>query len=139
MFSNLRIGRRFLVLVAIQCLLIIAVGLTGLSGVAQSNGRLHGVYEESIVPLLCLDSIIDQNFEIRVQLDQALSTDMPAEAEKRLARLKGFEAEAEKTWKVYLAAPMSPGERRLADAAEQAQQAMIAASPTWRIEGVQKD
>jgi len=127
MFSNLRIGRRFLVLVAIQCLLIIAVGLTGLSGVAQSNGRLHGVYEESIVPLLHLDSILNQNFQIRAQLDEALAADAATEAEKRLDRINGFEAEAEKTWKDYSATPMSPAERQLADAVAQAQLNMIAA------------
>ena len=127
MFSNLRIGTRLLILVAIQCLLMVAVGLTGLSGVAQSNGRLHGVYEESIVPLLHLDSILNQNFEIRAQLDEALTADAATEAEKRLDRIKGFEAEAEKSWKDYLATPMSPAERQLADAVAQAQQNMIAA------------
>ena len=127
MFSNLRIGTRLLILVAIQCFFMVAVGLTGLSGVAQSNGRLHGVYEESIVPLLHLDSILNQNFQIRAQLDEALATDAATEAEKRLDRIKGFEAEAEKSWKDYSATPMSPAERRLADAVAQAQQNMIAA------------
>jgi hypothetical protein len=127
MFSNLRIGTRLLILAAIQCFLVVAVGLTGLSGMAQSNGRLQGVYEESIVPLLHLDSILNQNFQIRAQLEEALATDAATEAEKRLDRIKGFEAEAEKTWKDYSATPMSPAERQLADAVAQAQLNMIAA------------
>jgi Four helix bundle sensory module for signal transduction len=127
MFSSVRIGARLLILVAIQCLLMIAVGLTGLSGAAQTNGRPHGVYEESIVPLLRLDSILNQNFQIRAQLDEALSTDTAAEAEKHLQRIKGFEAEAENAWKDYSATPMNPGQRQLAEAAAQAQQTMITA------------
>jgi methyl-accepting chemotaxis protein-1 (serine sensor receptor) len=127
MLSNLRIGMRLRVVVIVQCALMIGVALTGLSGIGESKGRLHDIYEDSIVPLLYLDSLLSQNLQAREQLDEALSADTPAKAEKHLDRVAGFRADAEKAWKDYVATPMSPEEKKLADEAAQAYLRLVAA------------
>jgi methyl-accepting chemotaxis protein I, serine sensor receptor len=127
MLSNVRIGMRLRILVIIQCVLMIGVAATGLTGMGETKGRLHDVYEDSIVPLLYLDSLLSQNFQARAQLDQALSADTPAAAEKHLESIAGLCADADKAWKDYVATPMSPEERKLADEAAQAYMTLVAA------------
>jgi methyl-accepting chemotaxis protein len=127
MFSKMRIGNRLMVLVVLQCLVLLAVALTGLTGVAHTKDRLHSVYEESIVPLLYLDNLLNQDFQARAQLEEAFNAGTPAEAQKHLQRLAGFGTEAEKAWKEYSAIAMSAEERRLADEVGQAHQGLVAA------------
>ena len=126
MLSDLRLSMRLRVVVIVQCALMIGVTLVGLSGMGETKGRLHDVYEDSIVPLLYLDSLLSQNFQARAQLDEALSANTPAEAHKHLDRIAGFRADAEKAWKDYVATPMSPEEKMLADEAAQAYLALVA-------------
>jgi methyl-accepting chemotaxis protein len=127
MFSHMRIGNRLMVLVTLQCLVLLAVALTGLTGVAHTKDRLHNVYEESIVPLLYLDNLLNQDFQARAQLEEAFNAGSPADAQKHLRRLAAFGAEAEKVWKEYNASAMSAEERKLADEVGQAHQGLVAA------------
>ena len=127
MFSNTRIGTRLMCLIAIQCLLLLVVGVIGLSGAAHSKEQLHGVYGDSIVPLFYLDTTLNLNFQMRAQLEQALRADRPAVADKCFARAVTLAGEVEKAWEDYTATSMSPEERRLADVAEQANQELVAA------------
>ena len=128
MFSGLRIGVRLRILVVIQCLLMIAVALTGLSGMSATKGRLHEVYDDSIVPLLHLDNMLSQNFQARSQLDEAFAASSVAEAARHLDRITGFRTEADKAWKEYAASSMSAEERKLADEAAQAHVALVTAA-----------
>ena len=127
MFSNTRIGTRLVCLIAIQCLLLLVVGLIGLTGAAHSKERLHGVYGESIVPLFYLDTTLNLNLQMRAQLEQALSAERPPAADKCFARAMALGAEAEKAWEDYTATPMSPEERGLADGVEQANKELAVA------------
>lgn len=126
MLSSLRIGMRLRILMFVQCVLI-GVGLTGLSGVAEARGRAQDVYGDSIVPLFYLDSLLSLNFQARDELAAALAAETPVEAQKHLDRIAGFSAEADKAWKDYSAAGMSVGERKLAEEAGQAHLALVAA------------
>jgi len=127
MFSNTRIGTRLVCLIAIQCLLLLVVGLSGLTGAAHSKERLHGVYGDSIVPLFYLDTTLNLNLQMRAELEQALRADRPGAADQCFARAIALGAEAEKAWEGYAATPMSPEERKLADAVEQANKDLAAA------------
>jgi methyl-accepting chemotaxis protein-1 (serine sensor receptor) len=127
MLVNVRIGARLLLLVAVQCVLVVIVGFTGLSGMAQSNGHEQGVYEESIVPLLRLAQVLECNFVMRAQIDEALVAEGVTDAERLAERIKRLDAEAEKAWKEYASTPMNDEERKLAEQSVQAHHAMMAA------------
>jgi methyl-accepting chemotaxis protein len=127
MLSNLRIGTRLLILFAIQCALLLGVAASGLVGVADSKARLNDVYEDSIVPLLHLNDTLDNTFEARTYLEEALAEGSQTDVEKHLRLAADATALADKAWQKYFATSMRPDEKALADASAAAQRTLTEA------------
>ena len=127
MLSNARIGTRVICLIAIQCFLLLVVGLIALAGSAHGKDRPHGGYGDSIVPLLYLDTVQGASLQMRVQLDQALSADSAAAMEKHFEAIAALGAEVDRAWSDYTGASMSAEEHELAEGAAQAREAVMAA------------
>src|SRR5690349_21301285 len=127
MLSNVRIGARVLLLIAVQCALLVIVGFAGLSGRAQSSAQAPGIYEKSIVPLLHLDRVLNRNVEMRARIEEALTAEGASNPQRLAEQIKGLDADGEKAWKEYAATPMNDDERKLAAQTMQAHEAMMAA------------
>jgi methyl-accepting chemotaxis protein len=129
MLSNIRIGTRLMLLIAVQCVLMFGVGLLGLVQLSSTKDKVHDVYEEALVPLLYLDSVLSANYSVRVHLDQAFGDVSQSEADKELDLATAAADEGKKAWQGYLSTQLGEEEKRLADVTAKAYEALAATRP----------
>jgi len=110
----MKISTRLILLVAVLSVLLIGVGLLGLSGMAASNAGLKSVYEDRTVVLGQLGDI-----QARMLMNANLVASATLEATPEAVARNGQEVEANiaeitRQWKAYMATYLTPEEEQIA-------------------------
>ncbi len=112
MLRNVKISVRLFALLASLVVVLLAVGVMGIQGMAHGNGALSSVYQDRVVPLRDLKqiadmyavNIVDTSHKAR---DGALS---PAEAVRAVDEAQ---TAIEAKWRAYLSTHLATEEKRL--------------------------
>jgi methyl-accepting chemotaxis protein len=115
MFSNLRVRERLIVLLIVLVLPLLVVTYLGDRGMGLIKNGLKDVYEGSTVALVHL-SAVDHSLS-RVRSNNALWVISPTEEGKQeaLKVLQKSRDDLASSWAEFIAKPMTPEEKRLAD------------------------
>ena len=118
--NNLRIATRLVLLTGVMSFLLLAIGIAGLYGIGKSNDSLKTVYEDRVV---ALDQLEQVNY--LVQRNRVLIMDMMLQPQseniqKRNKELRSNIETVAKVWAAYMATFLTPEEKTLAAAFEQA-------------------
>jgi methyl-accepting chemotaxis protein-1 (serine sensor receptor) len=128
--SQLTVSARLAVLTGTLMLLMLAIGLVGLFGVASTQESLRTVYEDRTRPAVQLGEIDQLMLRNRLRIDEVLLA--PADtalAARNAAEVESNLARAEELWKAYMATYLTDDEKRMA-------QAVVAANQPFLAEGV---
>ncbi|HEY7985350.1 MAG TPA: methyl-accepting chemotaxis protein [Methylophilaceae bacterium] len=137
MLKNISIKSRLIFLITVSSLLLIAVGVFGLHGMASSNESLRTVYEDRLVCLSQLSSIDFRLAQMNSLINNTLSDAIAQVGEKNVLSYKFNPAQVAKLqdqsksaidantklWTAYTSTYLTPDEKVLADdfAAKRAQ------------------
>ncbi len=112
--NKLKISTRLLLLIGLMSVLLIAIGVIGLFGVARSNESLRSVYEDRTVCMGQIAEINRLNLRNRLAIANSLMDSNPQEIERDTAEVEANIAAADKVWEAYMATTLTPAEAKLA-------------------------
>lgn len=113
--DNMSIARRLSILLVAMVLPTLVLTGLGFRSMALINASLKTVYEDRTVGLAEMDKILGSLHRQRfVAVEAANATDL-AESEAALAKMREPGAVIDKEWGTYLAAPMGPQEKAIAE------------------------
>jgi methyl-accepting chemotaxis protein-1 (serine sensor receptor) len=118
--NNLKISSRLMILIGIMSVLLMGIGILGLSGISKSNEALKTVYEDRTVPLGQIADIEYLILRNRVLVMDMLLEHTPVNLEKRNKEFRGNVETLSKVWAAYMATYLTPEEAKLAQAFDQA-------------------
>lgn len=112
--NKLKITTRLAMLVGILSLLLIGIGVLGLSGISRTNEALKSIHEDRMVPVGILSEV--QNAMLSARLDIANGRGNPSRGEviSNAASARQNLAEVEEHWKRFMQTRMSDKEADLA-------------------------
>jgi len=113
MLKNTMIKSRLIFVIGFLSLLMILIGVLGLSSLATVNEALRTVYEDRLIAVGQLDSVIRGINRNQLNIAKAISGD-PANIPKLLDEVEKTKAEVTKTWDEYSATYMTADEKQLA-------------------------
>jgi methyl-accepting chemotaxis protein len=116
-FNNLKIGYRLSLLTGALTLLLIGVGVLGLSGIKQSNEGLETVYQDRVVPLQQLKTLAD-HFALNVVDTAHKVRNMELSWEQGRVNLAAATEGIADIWQRFEARTLTPAERELVERAE---------------------
>ncbi|MHB1052938.1 MAG: methyl-accepting chemotaxis protein [Thiobacillus sp.] len=122
MFKNLSIKSRLIFVIGFLCVLLLGIGILGLSSLKATNDSLKSVYEDRVVALGQLERISALVNKNQIIVGEAVSGQLSAFPEdvavvdKLVVELKSGIAEIDTIWKVYLATVLTAEEETLAKA-----------------------
>lgn len=108
------IATRVRVLAGVMSVLLLVVGLLGLSGIGQTNQSLKTVYEDRTVPLEDLGMLIDMINRVRTLAVVAANVNDPAVAKDNNTQTLALDGDVDKVWTKYMATYLTPEEKELA-------------------------
>ena len=131
--DKLKISTRLNMLTGVLSVLLFVIGIIGLFGIGKSNDSLRTVYEDRVIALDQLGEVgylVQRN---RVLIMDMLLQPQPDHVQKRHIELRSNIERISKVWDAYLATFLTPQEKALAAAFEQAlkryvQEGMLPAS-----------
>jgi methyl-accepting chemotaxis protein-1 (serine sensor receptor) len=112
--NNFKISTRLLVLIGLMSALMAGVGALGLYGIWKTDDALKSVYEDRLVPVGQLDTIVRAILRNRLAIAVSLVTPTPEEIAKNTAEVEANIELITKTWDAYMATRLTPEEERLA-------------------------
>ena len=112
--NNFKISTRLLALIGLMSALMAGVGALGLYGIWKTNDALKSVYEDRLVPVGQLDTIVRAILRNRLAIAVSLVTPTPGEIAKNTAEVEANIELITKTWDAYMATRLTPEEERLA-------------------------
>jgi PAS domain S-box-containing protein len=112
--KNLKISTRLMLLIGTLAILLLAIGLTGLSGISQSNAALKSVYEDRTVPMGQLADLQHQVLLNRLAIANAVLNPTPETLAKSIADVGANLVTIQKTWDAYMATTLTPEEEAAA-------------------------
>lgn len=112
--NNLKIATRLMLLIGILAALLMAIGLTGLSGISQSNAALKSVYEDRTIPMGQLGDIQHQVLLTRLAIANSVLDPTPETLAKSMADVASNLVVLQKTWDAYMATRLTPEEATVA-------------------------
>ncbi|QJE02677.1 HAMP domain-containing protein [Massilia forsythiae] len=116
MTSKLTLRIRLIATMALLGLIIVATGLIGIHGMRATQASLEEVYSSQLVSSIVLNNSKNFLSRARFVLDRAVLHPDAPDIDKTIARMQGFLADSDKTWKEYLAMPRDAEEQALVDA-----------------------
>src|SRR5574343_191853 len=114
---NRTIAQRIIAICSLLTIGMLLVGVLGISAVGKSNGRLHTVYEDRVVPLKQLKEVADAYAVSIVDLSHK-TRDGAETFESGLAKGGRAEKVIAAQWKAYVDTFLTDDERRLVAEAE---------------------
>ena len=108
--KNLKISTRLMLLIGTLAILLMAIGLTGLSGISQSNAALKSVYEDRTIPMGQLGDVQHQVLLNRLAIANAVLDPTPETLTKSIADVGANLVTIQKTWDAYMATTLTPEE-----------------------------
>ncbi|HLP97123.1 MAG TPA: methyl-accepting chemotaxis protein [Sideroxyarcus sp.] len=113
--SSLTIRARLIVVLSLLSLLAVGLGVLGLVGMGKTNEGLLSVYQERAVPMGHIAEIQKLLLTNRLRIAVALVTPTPEVIQKNTQEVEQNIASITKIWETYMALPLSPEEKSLAD------------------------
>ncbi|HEY8022976.1 MAG TPA: methyl-accepting chemotaxis protein [Burkholderiaceae bacterium] len=129
MFKNVTIKSRLLFVIGFLSLLLIAVGILGVASLSSTNGSLKTLYENRLVPMGQLAEVVRLIDRNRMTIAESMNGD-PAVVVPKMAEVDKTIDTVNKSWAAYVAGPLTPEERTLADKAAMLRKKFV-------VEGVQ--
>ena len=124
MFSTLSLRTRLIATMAALGLLIVATGLLGIYGMRTAGTALSANYDNQLT-VSSLGSAKNSLSRARFVLDRAVLHPDAPDLDKTLKRMDDFIADSDKEWAAYLAEPLEPEEKPLAEALDSRRKAYI--------------
>jgi methyl-accepting chemotaxis protein len=118
--NSLKVATRLMVLTGVMSLLLLAIGTIGLFGIGKSNDSLKTVYEDRVVALDQLEQVSYLVQRNRVLIMDMMLQPQPEHVQKRNKELRSNIETVTKVWAAYMATFLTPKEKTLAAASEQA-------------------
>ncbi|WP_432379892.1 methyl-accepting chemotaxis protein [Duganella sp. P38] len=115
MFANLKIRTRLVGTMALLGVLIIFIGVKGITALQTSNSVLKDVYSNSMVSMKAIYETQIQIDRARLSLDRIALAPDAANVPETLQRTLGFIEGSDKFWNSYYSLPFGDGEKQLAD------------------------
>jgi len=115
MFKNMSIKARLVFIMGFLSMLLIVIGVLGLSGMSKTEAGLKTVYMDRTIPLGQVGHIEALLLENRLAIAVALVTPTPAVIGDSTAKIESHIAEITKIWDAYMATTLTPEEKVLAD------------------------
>jgi methyl-accepting chemotaxis protein-1 (serine sensor receptor) len=112
--NNFKISTRLLALIGVMSVLLAGIGVIGLIGISKTNQALQSVYEDRLVAVGQLDTIVRAILRNRLAIAVSLVTPTPEEIAKNTAEVEANIELITKTWDAYIATRLTPEEERLA-------------------------
>ncbi len=113
-FNQLKVSTRLSLLLAALCLLTVAIGAAGLTGMQRANAGLNTVYQDRVVPLQQIKLVSDA-YAVNVVDTAHKVRDGALTPEQGLASIAKAKKEISDSWSAYLATELVPEEVRLAE------------------------
>ena len=112
--NNLNISTRLMLLIGILTALLLAIGMTGLSGISQSNAALKSVYEDRTVPMGQIGNVQRQMLLNRLAIANSVMDPTPETLARSIADVDNNMVTLQKTWDAYMATTLTAEEAVLA-------------------------
>ncbi len=112
--NKLKIATRLMLLMGVLAALLIAIGLTGLWGISQSNAALKSVYEDRTVPMGQLGDIQHQVLLNRLAIANSVLDPTPETLAKSMADVDANLVTIQKTWEAFITTTLTAEEAVLA-------------------------
>jgi len=116
MLNNLKIKTRLYVLIGFASLLLVWVGVTGLSGINTTSSALSSVYNDHLVAIDQLNEVRNNQLQARLALSAARQETDSFEIMGHADRIRSYIFKIENILKVYTSRAMPPEEKTLTDA-----------------------
>jgi aerotaxis receptor len=113
--KNLTIQSRLIILISLLCLVMSVIGGAGLYGMSSSNNGLHTVYQDRLIPLGQLDTIVRLLQRNRLLIAAASDAENADEVKQALEKIEQNITQVSKTWDAYMASQLTPAEQKLAE------------------------
>lgn len=113
MLKNTMIKSRLIFVIGFLSLLMILIGGLGLNSLAGVNESLRTVYEDRLIAVGQLDSVIRGINRNQLAIANALTSD-PSKVESEMAEVDKNRANITKVWEEYMATFLTPEEKKLA-------------------------
>ena len=124
--NQLKVSTRLIVLTGTLMLLMLAIGLVGLFGVAQTRESLRTVYEDRTRPAVQLGEVDQLMLRNRLRIDEALlAPGDTALAARMAAEVEANVARVDELWKAYMATYLTDEEKQMAQAVAAARQPFV--------------
>jgi methyl-accepting chemotaxis protein len=107
---NLKISTRLMMLIGTLAVMLVAIGLTGLSGISQSNTALKSVYEDRTIPMGQLGDVQHQVLLNRLAIANSVLDPTPETLAKSIADVGNNLVTIQKTWDAYMATSLTAQE-----------------------------
>jgi len=107
---NLKISTRLMLLIGALSAMLVAIGLTGLSGISQSNTALKSVYEDRTIPMVQLGNIQHQVLLNRLAIGGTVLDPTPETLNRSIDDIGNNLVTIQKTWDAYMATYLTPEE-----------------------------
>jgi len=115
MLKNVRILVRLAAMVAVMLVLMAAIAIIGIRGMALEQEGLRTVYEDRVVPLEQISTIESDYYKVRIAVMDAVGARDVVAIQKDSADITEKVAHAQSMWKAYLATYLTPEEKQLAE------------------------
>ena len=112
--NKFKISTRLLILIGLLSVILLGVGLIGLSGISQTNESLRSSYEERLVPSTQIAEIQRLLLRNRLAIATALVTPTPEVIQTSTTEVESNIATITSIWKTYSTQEMAEQERALA-------------------------
>jgi methyl-accepting chemotaxis protein len=113
MLNNMKISTRLMILLAALLVLMTFVGGVGLYAASGANVRLRSVYDDRMVPIEHLDSIVRGNLRNRIAIANGLL--QPEKMADFLKVIEDNNANSAKQWDAYMRTHLNEEEQALAE------------------------
>ena len=114
MLSNMSVKARLGLLVGLLSVIMLILGVIGLTSTARVGARLKTVYEDRTVPVVQLNVILDNLHRARGRILSAALADDAGKAAQETAQIPDFMANIDKQWSAYMATYLTDEEKGLA-------------------------
>ncbi|MES2127268.1 MAG: methyl-accepting chemotaxis protein [Pseudomonadota bacterium] len=115
MLNKLTVGMRLGMLVAFLSLVMAAIGLAGVRGMAFSNGKLQTVYEDRTVALVQLANVNEAMLRIRHRAVMAASSPTASDAAQVASGGAKYDEQFTRNWSAYIGTVLTADEKKLVD------------------------
>lgn len=114
MLNNLTIKSRLTFVIGLLALLLTSIGGAGLYSLGATNDSLKTIYDDRLVAMGDLDSVIRLTLQNQVAIAKSITGD-PAAAGQQMDAVEKAEEERSKAWSTYAATYLTPEEKILVD------------------------